>query len=55
MFLICADIAGRTLFSSPIRGVLEMVSLSIVGCVFPQFANTPHVARITRADEEPQA
>ena len=50
MFLICADITGRTLFNSPIRGVPEMVSLSIVGCVFLQLANTLHVGRITRAE-----
>lgn len=50
MFLICADIAGRALFNSPIRGVPEMVSLSIVGCVFLQLAHTLHVGRITRAE-----
>ncbi len=50
MFLICADITGRTVFNSPIRGVPEIVSMSIVGCVFLQLANTLHVGRITRAE-----
>ena len=34
MFLICADITGRTVFDHPIAGVTEMVSLSLVACVF---------------------
>jgi C4-dicarboxylate transporter DctM subunit len=50
MFLICGDIAGRTLFSSPIRGVTVIVGYSIVTAVFLQFANTLHVGRFTRAD-----
>ena len=39
MFLICADIAARTLFDDPIAGVTEMVSLSLVACVFLQLAH----------------
>ena len=31
-FLICADIFGRTVLDRPIRGVAEIVSLSIVTC-----------------------
>ncbi len=50
MFLICADILGRTLFSSPIRGTAEIVGYSIVTAVFLQFANTLHVGRFTRAE-----
>ncbi len=36
MFLICADITARTVFDDPIRGVTEIVSLSLVACVFLQ-------------------
>jgi len=36
MFLICADITARTVFDSPIAGVTEMVSLSLVASVFLQ-------------------
>lgn len=50
MFLICADILGRTVFDSPIRGVPEMVSLSLVACVFLQLANAVHQERLTRAE-----
>lgn len=49
-FLICADITGRTVFDSPIRGVPEMVSLSLVACVFLQLALGVYQERLTRAD-----
>ena len=49
MFLICADITGRTVFDSPIRGVPEMVSLSLVACVFLQLAYALSQSRLTRA------
>jgi C4-dicarboxylate transporter, DctM subunit len=50
MFLICADITGRTVFDSPIQGVPEMVSLSLVASVFLQLAYAVHRQRLTRAD-----
>jgi len=50
MVLINADIVGRELFGAPVRGVTELVSLSIVGIVFLQLANTLWVGRFTRAD-----
>jgi tripartite ATP-independent transporter DctM subunit len=50
MFLICADIAGRELLDSPIRGVPELVSLSLVACVFFQLAYAIHESRLTRAE-----
>lgn len=50
MFLICADVLGRTVFSQPIRGVAEIVALSITGCVFLQLANALRRGRLTRAD-----
>ncbi|MDX1562159.1 MAG: TRAP transporter large permease subunit, partial [Gammaproteobacteria bacterium] len=49
-FLICADIVGRTVFDSPIRGVAEMVSLSLVASVFLQLAFAMHHERLTRAE-----
>ncbi len=50
MVLINSDIAGRALFGAPVRGVPEMVSLSIVGIVFLQLAHTLRAGRLTRSD-----
>src|SRR5690606_26270968 len=50
MLLINADIIGRTGFNAPVRGVTELVSLSIVGIVFLQLADTLRCGRFTRAD-----
>jgi len=50
LILINTDIAGRAFFNSPIRGVPEIVSLSIVGCVFLQLAHTLRVGRLTRSE-----
>ena len=50
MLLINTDIAGRTGFDAPVRGVTELVSLSIVGIVFLQLADTLRCGRFTRAD-----
>lgn len=50
MCLICADVAGRYLFNSPIAGVAEIVEISIVAIVFAQLADTTANDRITRAD-----
>jgi TRAP-type mannitol/chloroaromatic compound transport system permease small subunit len=50
MLLINADVLGRNLLSAPVRGVTELVSLSIVGIVFLQLADTLYGGRFTRAD-----
>ena len=50
MFLICADIAGRTLFDRPLQAVPEIVSLSLIGCVFLQIAFAIDMNRLTRAE-----
>ena len=50
MVLINVDVIGRNLFAAPVRGVPEMVSLSIVGIVFLQLADTLHAGRFTRAE-----
>jgi TRAP-type mannitol/chloroaromatic compound transport system permease small subunit len=50
MVLINADVFGRNLLSIPVRGVTEIVALSIVGIVFLQLADTLYSGRFTRAD-----
>ena len=50
MVLINADVIGRNLLSRPVDGVPEMVSLSIVGIVFLQLADTLREGRFTRAE-----
>jgi TRAP-type C4-dicarboxylate transport system permease small subunit len=50
MIVITLDVLGRTLFNSPLPGVLELVRLSIVGIVFIQLGHTLRAGRITRAD-----
>ncbi len=50
MFMICADIAGRTLFDRPLQAVPEIVSLSLIGCVFLQIAYAISTNRLTRAE-----
>jgi len=50
MLLINTDVLGRNLFNAPVRGVTELVALSIVGIVFLQLADTLHSGRFTRAD-----
>ena len=50
MVLINADVIGRDVFSHPVRGVTELVALSIVGIVFLQLADTLRAGRFTRAD-----
>jgi tripartite ATP-independent transporter DctM subunit len=49
-FLICADIAARTLFDNPIAGVTEMVSLSLVASVFLQLAHATLHGRLMRVE-----
>ncbi len=50
MVLINADVIGREAFATPVRGVTELVSLSIVGIVFLQLAHTLWSGRMTRSD-----
>jgi tripartite ATP-independent transporter DctM subunit len=50
MFLICADITARTVFDDPIAGVTEMVSLSLVACVFLQLAHAVLNGRLMRVE-----
>ncbi len=50
MVLINADVIGRGIFLSPISGVPELVSLSIVAIVFLQVAQAFRMGRFTRTD-----
>ena len=50
LVIINLDIGGRAIFNHPIRGVPEIVSLSIVACVFLQVAHTLKVGRLTRSE-----
>ena len=50
LVIINLDIGGRALFNHPLRGVPEIVALSIVGCVFLQLAHTLRVGRLTRSE-----
>ena len=50
MLLINADVNSREALTAPIRGVPELVALSIVGIVFLQLAHTLWSGRITRSD-----
>lgn len=50
MLLVCADVAGRSLFGRPISGVAETAAYGIVGIVFLQIAAAAHHGRMTRAD-----
>ncbi len=50
LILINLDIGGRAIFNHPIRGTPELVTLSIVACVFLQLAHTLKVGRLTRSE-----
>lgn len=50
MVLICSDVIARGLFSSPISGVPELVSLSIVAIVFLQAPEAFRRGRFTRSE-----
>lgn len=50
MLLIGADVFGRQAFNSPVAGVPEMVSLSIVAIVFLQVPQALRNGRFTRSD-----
>jgi TRAP-type C4-dicarboxylate transport system permease small subunit len=50
MFLIVADVVGRSFLRRPISGVAEIAGVSIVGIVFLQVASAINSGRMTRAD-----
>jgi TRAP-type mannitol/chloroaromatic compound transport system permease small subunit len=50
MILINADVLGRYLFNSPIRGVPLVITLSIIAIVFLQLPDALRAGRVTRND-----
>ena len=50
MVTINSDILARSLLNTPIAGVPELVSFSIVGIVFLQLAHTLRTGALTRSD-----
>jgi C4-dicarboxylate transporter DctM subunit len=50
MLIITADITARTVFDDPIAGVTELVSLSLVACVFLQLAHAVLHGRLMRVE-----
>ncbi|MEX0281128.1 MAG: TRAP transporter small permease subunit [Arenibacterium sp.] len=50
MVLVGVDVAGRNLFGAPVRGVPEMVTLSIVAIVFLQIPQALRAGRMTQSD-----
>ncbi|WP_299349454.1 TRAP transporter small permease [uncultured Shimia sp.] len=50
MLLVNFDVIGRNFFASPVSGVPEMVSMSIVAIVFLQIAQAFRKGRLTRTE-----
>jgi TRAP-type mannitol/chloroaromatic compound transport system permease small subunit len=50
LIIINLDIVAGAVFDRPIRGVPEIVAMSIVALVFLQIAHTLKVGRLTRSD-----
>ena len=50
MIVIVTDVIGRTVFTRPLPGVPELVSISIIGIVFLQIGQALRSCRITRFD-----
>lgn len=50
MFLIVADVLGRSFFDHPITGVAEISARSVVAIVFLQVSAAVMAGRMTRAD-----
>ncbi len=50
LVIINLDICGRLFFNYPLRGVPEIVTMSIVALVFLQIAHTLKVGRLTRVE-----
>ena len=50
LILVNTDVVGRTLFNKPVRGVAEIVGMTIVACVFLQLAHAIREDRLTRSE-----
>lgn len=50
MLLICVDVVARAVANHPIRGVSEIVGMSLVACVFLQLPHILASGRLTRVE-----
>jgi TRAP-type mannitol/chloroaromatic compound transport system permease small subunit len=50
LIIVNLDIGGRAIFNHPIRGVPEVVAMSITALVFLQIAHTIGTGRLTRSE-----
>ena len=50
MLLICVDVVARAALNHPIRGVSEIVGMSLVACVFLQLPHILATGRLTRVE-----
>jgi TRAP-type mannitol/chloroaromatic compound transport system permease small subunit len=50
MVLICVDVVARAALNHPLRGVSEVVGLSLVACVFLQLPHILASGRLTRVE-----
>jgi TRAP-type mannitol/chloroaromatic compound transport system permease small subunit len=50
LILVNIDIIGRAIFNKPLRGVPEIVAMTIVGCVFLQLAHAIRNDGLTRSE-----
>lgn len=50
MVLICVDVMARAALNHPLRGVSEVVGLSLVACVFLQLPHILASGRLTRVE-----
>ena len=50
MVLICVDVVARAALNHPIKGVSEVVGLSLVACVFLQLPHILASGRLTRVE-----
>ena len=55
MVLVGIDVVGRNLFSAPVSGVPELVTLSIVAIVFLQIPAALRAGRMTQSEALPNA
>ena len=50
MVLICVDVAARAALNHPLKGVSEVIGLSLVACVFLQLPHILASGRLTRVE-----
>lgn len=50
MLMICVDVVARTALNHPLRGVSEVVGMSLAACVFLQLPHILATGRLTRVE-----